>query len=224
MINPLLIHKLLKRGDTYIDIGANLGVHTMAASRVVGDTGMVMAVEPNPHTFAHLQAHLTINRITNVRAFNVGLSDTNGELELKGDSEHTGKYTFRDVSDCMYSAKVPVLPGDQLIDKSLLRQRVLVKIDVEGFEHRVVRGLTELMTYPDIGFVVEVTDQWLRETGSSAADLYAEFQKNDFKPYLVSLHYSWFRPVLEIRHLETPPDGQCDILFVRPGYLGSNSL
>lgn len=217
--NQLLIRKLLGEGDTYIDIGANLGIHTLAASRVVGDKGLVIAVEPNPEAYSHLMAHLVINRVTNVRPFNVGLSDSAGDLELRGSSEHTGTFTFRAASQSTRSVKVPVILGDQIIDKSILQKRVLVKVDTEGFEHRVIRGLKELMFYKEVGFVIEVTDQWLRETGSSAVELYAELRKHGFRPYRVRLVYSWFRPVLKLDPVDTPPSDQHDILFVRSGYL-----
>jgi len=217
--NQLLIRKMLSDGDTYIDIGANLGIHTLAASRVVGDNGLVIAVEPNPEAFSHLSAHLLINRIVNVRSFNVGLSDRSGEMELKGTSDHTGTFTFRSVPQSTYSVKVPVISGDQIINKGILRQRVLVKVDTEGFEHRVIRGLKGLMSYRDIGFVIEVTDQWLRETGSSAQDLYAELRQQGFQSYRVRLAYSWFRPKLKLDLVDIPSSGQHDALFVRPGFL-----
>lgn len=217
--NQLLIHKLLRSGDTYVDIGANLGIHSLAASRVVGDDGLVIAVEPNPDTCSHLKSHLVINQIRNVRVFNVGLSDTAGDLELNGLSKHTGTFTFRPVSKSIHSVKVPVLVGDHIIDKSTFHRRVLVKVDTEGFEHHVIRGLKELMSYNDVGFVVEITDEWLRETGSSAEELYAEFRKQGFRPYHVRVAYSWFRPILKLDALEHPAAGQHDTLFVRPGYL-----
>ena len=217
--NQLLIRKCLKAGDTYIDIGANLGIHTLAASRAVGKRGLVIAVEPNPEAFSQLTAHLIINQITNVRSFNVGLSDRSAELELKGSSDHSGTFTFREVQHSAHSVKVSVVPGDQLIDKSILRQRVLVKVDTEGFEHHVIRGLKELLSYTDIGLVIEVTDQWLRETGSSAKDLYAELRKCGFQSYGIRVGYSWFRPVLELHPVDVPPSDQHDALFVRPGFL-----
>jgi FkbM family methyltransferase len=217
--NQLLISKLLGKGDTYIDIGANLGIHTLAASKIVGDNGLVIAIEPNPDAYSHLLAHLVMNRITNVRPFNVGLSDTAGDLDLRGLSEHTGTFTFREVSQSTRSVKVPVVLGDQIIDKNILRGRVLVKVDTEGFEHRVIRGLNGLMSYRDVGFVIEVTDQWLRETGSSAQDLYAELRRHGFQSYRVKLAYSWFRPVLKLEHVDLPPSEQHDALFLRTGVL-----
>ncbi len=218
-MNQLLIHKLLGEGDTYIDIGANVGVHTITASRVVGERGFVIAIEPHPTTFSYLKAHLVINRITNVSSRNVGLSDSAGELELSSANERSGAFSFRSVAQRRHIVKVPVVVGDQIIDKSLLRNRVLVKVDTEGFEHHVLRGLKELMCYKEIGFVIEVTDLWLRETGSSAAELYAELKEQGFQAYNLRLVYSWLRPVLALEPSSVPPLNQRDILFVRAGFL-----
>ncbi|MGH7176208.1 MAG: FkbM family methyltransferase, partial [Tepidisphaeraceae bacterium] len=72
---PHLIRTFLGAGDTFIDIGAHYGMHTLCAARHVGAAGTVFAFEPNPQSFSLLRAHLAINRIDNVIAENVGVSD-----------------------------------------------------------------------------------------------------------------------------------------------------
>ena len=79
---PLLIRRLLQPGDTFIDIGANRGIHTMFASRYL-TSGRVISFEPNPSTFHVLQAHITINNLNNCELYNMGLSNEENTLSLQ---------------------------------------------------------------------------------------------------------------------------------------------
>src|SRR5262249_47216303 len=68
----------LKPGDTFADLGAHIGMHTLVASRAVGGAGLVISVEADPQTFRRLEGHLASNGVTNVRPFNYGVSDCEG--------------------------------------------------------------------------------------------------------------------------------------------------
>jgi FkbM family methyltransferase len=219
--NRLLAEKVLSPGDTYIDVGANVGLQTMAAARLVGPQGTVIAIEPNPATFALLQAHVRINGFTHVRLLKVGLSDRSGTLRLANDSNHSGTFTFRNIPNIVESVEVPVVTGDEALTPILNRstRRILVKIDTEGFEHLVLRGLENLIAWPNVAFVVEVTDEWLRQTSSSAADLYAQMHVQGYQSYGMSVHYTWFRPALRLWVQPVPVEGQHDVLFARQNYL-----
>jgi FkbM family methyltransferase len=219
LANRLLIKKFLRKGDTYIDIGANLGMHTIAASRAVGVGGRVVAIEPNPEAMTHLRSQLVINGISNVTLVNAGLSDKAGQLILSGADDHTGTFTLRPIPKSLHAIEVPVFKGDDVLGKMQLPGRTLVKIDTEGHEHHVVRGLKGLMSHGDVGFVVEVTDQWLRQTGSSAAQLYDEFRKFGFSAFGVEIGYNFFRPTLRLTAIDVPPEGQHDVFFTRGQFL-----
>jgi FkbM family methyltransferase len=214
--NRLLVQMMLRPGDTYLDVGANLGMHTLAAARVVGPKGLVIAVEPNPAVFAHLQAHLAINGITCAHGENVGLSDTCGELVLSGASAHTGEFTFRTLDHPLCTVRVPVVVGDQLLAKYPPQGRVLVKIDTEGYEHHVLRGLRGLAARLDVAFSVEITDEWLRQTGSSAKQLFQEMHALGFESYQLAVRYKRLRPFPRLVACPEPLGCQFDALFVRP--------
>ena len=77
-LNQVLIRQLLRRGDTYIDVGANVGIHTLLASRRVGESGHVYSFEPNPDNFRRLTEHLHINSIKNCVAFPCALAEAPG--------------------------------------------------------------------------------------------------------------------------------------------------
>jgi FkbM family methyltransferase len=219
--NRLLAEMVLARGDMYIDVGANCGLQSLTASRLVGPEGIVAAIEPNPASLSMLQIHLRINGKTNVRVFNVGLSDRPGTLRLANDSQHSGTFTFREIPNVVEAVDVPVTVGDELLAsiRSGFSGRTLVKIDTEGYEHHVLRGMKNLIASPNVAFVVEITDEWLRQTGSSAAELFADMQSQGYQSFSMSIHYPFLRPALRLRRLRVPPSGQHDVLFAREDFL-----
>ena len=111
-----VLRRYLSPGDTYIDIGANVGYQSLYASRLVGTGGTVLSFEPNPPTYAVLLSHVGINRIGNIRTFPMALSDTNGEAILNQVEEHSGTSTLRPQAQVpMRSVAVPMHRGDEVL-------------------------------------------------------------------------------------------------------------
>ena len=228
--NRLLIEKALGEGDTYIDIGANRGIHTLQASRIVGPSGRVIAFEPNPRAFDVLKAHLVINRIANCTVYNMGLSDAPGKLTLHGPdgrlTASTGSFSFREIPSAGAHIKdVPVSTGDEILKDTELTGRVLVKIDTEGFEYHVIGGLSRLLQYDDLGISVEITDEWLRGLGASADEVFDHLMSRGFKAFQLTV--SWrrlFTRVLNLVPLDGPLDiHQHDVLFAKDRFLSDFS-
>ena len=76
------VRRRLRPGDTFVDVGANVGYVSALASRLVGPRGAVVAIEPSPPVIAALQETLTRNDLTNVRMVAAAVSDREGELPL----------------------------------------------------------------------------------------------------------------------------------------------
>lgn len=176
-VHRLVIQRLLRAGDVYVDVGANHGVFTLAASRVVGPAGRVISVEPNPAAFEWLRSVVSLNHLDDrCDLHNVGLSDTAGELVLRGSSDHDGILTFRPAAFGDIARRVPVRRGEDLLGDLPHDGRVMIKIDTEGHEHRVIQGLGRAIDLPGAMLYVEVTDQWLRDSGSSAHALFEDLR------------------------------------------------
>ena len=86
--NNFEVHELnylkrnLKRGDIFIDIGANIGLFSIAAAYKVGESGKVFSFEPTYQTFNQLIENIDLNNLKNVFAFNYAVSDKDGELNI----------------------------------------------------------------------------------------------------------------------------------------------
>jgi FkbM family methyltransferase len=129
----------LKPGQTVIDVGANIGYYTLLAASRVGPSGRVLAFEPSAANCALLKASLRANGFTNVSVYNQAAADANGRLAFDMDDSNGG------VSRALS-------PGRTLVEAVALDQclaaepRVdLIKLDVEGAEGLVLRGMRQLV-------------------------------------------------------------------------------
>lgn len=215
----LLFLKLLRPGDTFIDVGAHYGIHTMLAARAVGPTGRVISFEPSSANRAVLQAHLTINHLSNVRVVPAALSDEPGELTLSGQEVETVFNTLRE-SPGGSGEIVAVRRGDEAVGMLPSTGRVVIKVDTEGFEYRAIRGFGAILDRPNLALLVEMTDEWLRQTGYSAAALFDMMKQHGLMPHRHEQRVGWGREVTISPIAEPRPEWQYDVLFTRADIIG----
>jgi hypothetical protein len=114
---------------------------------------------------------------------------------------------------------VPVSRADALLAELgalPAERRILVKIDTEGYEHQVLRGFGGLLRLPGIAFVLEATDEWLRATGSSAAQLFADMAAEGFRAYRLRRERRGLRREVALEPLDGPlADYQYEVVFAR---------
>jgi FkbM family methyltransferase len=218
--NTFLIRGYLRPGDTFVDVGAHHGLHSVCAAVTVGPGGRVVSFEPNPQNYELLRAHLAINRLDNVSTHNMGLGERDAELTLNFSDPIRG--SFLENEPATGHVVVPVRRGDDVLRGEAVRGRVLVKVDTEGFEHRVIRGMSEFLGgRDDVAVNVEVTDKWLRAAGSSQDELFAHMRELGFAPY--AAHLRRFGPAARRVRLEPMAgprdDWQYDVLFAKPAFL-----
>jgi len=138
--------RAVPEGGTVIDIGANIGVHTLALSRIVGG-GRVVAVEPAPANLRHLEWNIAANDCSNVTVAAVGLSDEPGQAELNFSSTHPGGAFLADTDVHDQEAfHIELSTLDAIADELGIDQLDLVKIDVEGSEPQVLEGGRRVLT------------------------------------------------------------------------------
>src|ERR1700683_2268415 len=143
---------LLRDGDQFIDIGANIGSYTILAAGV--GRARVLAVEPLPTTFAHLERNVLLNGLSaRVVCHQLGLSDSAGTLRFSSGLDTANHVLARD--EALPSLEVPVIRLDDLpgVDSP-----TLLKIDVEGHELAVLNGARTVLTKPSVLAVVMETN------------------------------------------------------------------
>jgi len=138
-----LIDQLLRAGQVVVEVGANIGAHSVSIARKIGPKGRLWAIEPQRIVFQNLCANVALNGLTNVRTINAAMSDEAGTIRVPPvDYRKSGN--FGGISLMTAPAKggedVPML---RLDDAFTGRRLDLLKIDVEGMEARVLRGGAE---------------------------------------------------------------------------------
>lgn len=200
--------QLLRPGDNVLDIGANVGYFSALAALTVGERGQVFAFEASPSTYARLQTLVASNAHGNIRAFEAAVSDSAGEVEFHcGPLDHTGTASLRNLSDRTSSVtRVRALALDDLLHT--LPTIRLVKIDVEGAESLVAKGMGALIRRDRPHVLVEVTDSFLRGLASNKSELVEIYRTHGYTPWRVQRELV---PYVE------QDEFQCDVLMVPAG-------
>lgn len=133
-----MLAQICRPGDGVIEVGANIGSHTVALAKAVGPGGRVMAIEPQPFVFQNLCANLALNGLTNVDALNVGLGRETGRMTVPP-IDYAREGNFGGVSLSADARGIPVAI-QRLDDVQRYPRLRLIKIDVEGMEAQVIEG------------------------------------------------------------------------------------
>ncbi|HZB40573.1 MAG TPA: FkbM family methyltransferase [Ilumatobacter sp.] len=152
------VEELLRPGDTFFDIGANVGFFSLLAARRVGTHGKVVAFEVVPEIATTLEANARLNEFAHldVRTLAIGSGAGRATLRL---TNHPGGATIADDADATEvttSFEVDVVSIDQLLEKGELPVPDLVKIDVEGHERECLLGMAGLLAGRSPALIVEL--------------------------------------------------------------------
>jgi hypothetical protein len=152
----------------------------------------------------------------------VGLADQPSTLTLSVITEHSGMGTFaepeegqRDVVSARHTAQV--VRGDDIIPPNL-PGRVVVKMDVEGFECRALSGMVETIRRYQPAVITEVCAAHLHRAGCTVAELFEIFGSEGYQPYSVSIRRKFLRQRLSLGLISSPDETMdCNVAWVRPG-------
>ena len=124
----------------FVDVGANVGTYAMVLARHVGESGKVIAIEPHPVTHARLAFNKTASGYTQVRLVAAAAGPADGELMIETDGENLGASHIVSGEGSHKAIKVPSLRLQRILEEASASHVDALKIDVEGFEDRVLTG------------------------------------------------------------------------------------
>jgi FkbM family methyltransferase len=179
----------LKPGDIFVDVGANIGLFTLIASRLVGAGGKVVAFEPSAKTFDRLAGNVELNRMNNVQCFQMALSDRSGRIQMNSSLDGYDAWNSMappHAGSAFATETVSAVTWDDFAGEHHLRGCVtMMKIDVEGWENHVLSGGIEAFSRPDAPVLqVEFTDQAAQSAGSSCQALYRQLEALGYQMFL----------------------------------------
>ena len=127
-------------GGVFVDVGANVGTYTMPLARHVGAGGTVIAIEPHPVTHARLAFNNSASGTTQVRLVAAAAGPADGELMIETDGDNLGASHIVSGAASGKAIKVPSLRLQRILAEAGVSRVDALKIDVEGFEDRVLTG------------------------------------------------------------------------------------
>ena len=159
----LYLESILKRGMVFVDIGANIGIHTLHAARAVGVEGMVHSFEPTPGTFRVLQQNVRANGLKRVELYPLALLDRTCEVilyQIEGMCSWNTMFALGDGGD-------PVAVKASTLDEAIPHGPIdVIKIDAEGAEAFIWRGMQRILAEnPRVRILIEFAPIHLRRAG-----------------------------------------------------------
>ncbi|MGH8930742.1 MAG: FkbM family methyltransferase [Egibacteraceae bacterium] len=203
----LLLPRLAPRGGICVDAGAANGVYTVALARLVGPTGIVHAVEPQPFAYRNLRAIRRLLRLRNVSLHPIALADRQGRtrmlvprrlLRVHGRAylwDEAGEPTiYPDEFRGVDGLSVPMTTLDALVSEWELPALHLIKCDVEGAELRLLKGAHDTIARYRPALLIEVEERHTAKYGHHAREVFAWLADRGYsatalrggRPYAVS--------------------------------------
>jgi FkbM family methyltransferase len=188
-----VLQRLLKPGDTFVDVGAHFGYFSLLASQLVGATGHVVAIEAMPSTYLRLADNIAKNApFDNVIAVESAAFDEQAMLQFTDygpiASSLNGAFEIRGHVQGIRSKPETVQVSADLCDAILQRldrsRPNLVKIDAESAEIHVLRGLRQTLSTARPRVIVEVGDEGVGAERSSAA-IFELMSEMGYQPFSV---------------------------------------
>jgi FkbM family methyltransferase len=167
-------YKVLKPGMVVVDAGSNIGYYSLIASTLVGSKGNVYSFDPSDYAFKKLQGSIRENHITNIHLFNLGLSDHTEERELllRDKTLHSPSFCYGEEYPTTAIGRSRLITLGSFAELSGIDHIDLIKIDVEGMEMNILKGMTGLLAENRVHrIMIEFNAYWLNLMGSSPAEL-----------------------------------------------------
>ena len=182
-----IMEEKIKVGNIVVDVGANIGLHALNMARIVGNTGQVFAFEPEPSNFKILEKNVKINNYQNIILEQKAIGDKHGKTTLY-QSDHPGRHRiFPQTKDAIGKVQVDYTSLDKyFLDSNLVDKINFIKIDVEGLEFGVLKGMENILNKNNkIKILFELMPKNTIEAGFSPIELLNYLTSHNFKIYCI---------------------------------------
>lgn len=178
------LSSMLKEGDFYLDVGANEGYFSIIASKLVGDSGCVLSVEPQSRLQEIIYRNMELNSAFNIHVFQLAISDIVGtaRISLLPDMNTGGSGLFATLKYKIPTQLVPQTTLSRFIDLLGVAKIRLMKLDIEGFEYEAILGSRDLFAGEVIeNIALELHPSILAQRGKTGEDIVAFLEDCGYK-------------------------------------------
>ena len=184
-LDTQIVKNEIKPGDVVIDVGANIGYYTLIFAKLVGNTGKVIAFEPEPKNFEILKKNVSINKLTNVILEQKIVSSTNGKTKLfLANTGIVGHHTTPTKNSTNFIEVDSVTLDDYFLTNNISKKINFLKIDVEGAEIKVLEGAKTILRNDKIKIFTEFNRLVIEKLGMKPQKFLSLLTENNFKFFL----------------------------------------
>ena len=168
-----LMQRLLQPGDTMVDVGGHVGQFALHAAQCVGESGTVVAIEPNPQTYQFLQRNIVLNGFQQVIPVLGAVAASAGVARMvtPADDNWGASRVSSGYATAHRVFHALTMPLQALLGELGVRRVDVLKIDVEGFESQVISSLDLSSALRPRHIILEFIPALLAEQGESAPDV-----------------------------------------------------
>lgn len=190
-----LIKKIIKTGDTVIDIGANIGYYTLILARLVGKNGKVYAFEPEPKNFSILSKNVKINGYKNIILVKKAVSNKSGKVRLYLSKDNLGDHRIYQSEEKRQFIEVDIIRLDDYFCES--KEKIsFIKIDTQGSEGGVFAGMTNILKKnKNLKIISEFWPKGMSNFGFKTEKLLNLLKKQNFSLYQINEDSKRIEPV-----------------------------
>lgn len=203
----MMVEKFLKKDDIFLDVGANIGAYSLiAASKIT--RGKIYAFEPSVNCLPILYENISLNQIENkIQVIEKVVSDKTGFLDF--DISSVSDYNHMSYSNSEKAVvKLPSITLDDFILENKIPHIKLIKIDVEGTELLVLRGLQKSLKSQLVDILIVEVSEWTSKRFTfSPADVFKFLEEYGFNLY-------YFDPKYKLKKFDNTLEGNWNIIAI----------
>lgn len=180
------LESIVEEGMSVIDIGANIGITTVAIAKKIGRKGKLYSFEPVPEYFNILKKNISSNRLENVKAYELAVTDQVGRAYFYQKGLSSGVLFEKGAE----KFEAPTTTIDRFLSEEKVERIDLINMDCEGSELLVLKGAKETLRKNKVNIFCEIHHDFLKELGQSVEDLVEYLQGLEFQVQSISLNDS----------------------------------
>jgi FkbM family methyltransferase len=205
----LYLEKVLSPGKVFVDAGANFGIYTLLASKIVGEAGRVISFEPSPRVFPVLRRNIALNGFKNVSALQVALTDKKGRAPLYYHAAVGCDSLAKDASfeNDAHAEQIDTESLDNVIRQTSVGRVDVIKMDVQGAEELALRGASEIVASMRPVVIFEVFPEGAASLGLSPTGTWSFLESHDYEFFIID-------GLGTVSRLKSPPPAIANVLAI----------